>query len=276
MTLLIWEDDEFRSLPLVGDHSVLVIDSWRHCYGKSFGLGQHAARFNASISTLGAALTEQQQRDMWQWIDNHLSNSDNRRLELFPRISLIELPGGSMRIGFEVRPAPTVRTATTLAYASGEDRRVAPLLKGPDLALFAELKAGLEDDVDDLIISDADGACLEATTGALALWKDDVLVLSDRIDKQLPSVTLYQVFHRAREIGIQIKFAPIFPADFNAGAVWFLNALHGISPVTQIHVEGTVINPPRHPRESEWINWWWAQFGAASDDYAHPDLSAFL
>lgn len=149
------------------------------------------------------------------------------------------------------------------------------MLKGPDLALFVELKAGVETEVDDLIISDTDGACLETTTGALALWKDDVLVLSDRLDKQLPSVTLYQVFQRARETGQKIEFASIFPDDLNAGPVWFLNALHGISPVTQIHVKDTVISPPRHPHESEWISWWWAQFGAYSDDGEHPDLSAF-
>src|SRR5699024_12378539 len=37
-----------------------------------------------------------------------------------------------------------------------------------------------------------------------------------------------------------------------AGPVWFLNALHGISPVTQIHVGDEVLAPPRHPRENEW------------------------
>lgn len=274
MTLLIWEDDEFRSLPLVGDHSVLVIDSWRHCYGKSFGLGQHAARFNTSVAAVGAAFSEQQGRAIWQWINAHLSNPDNRSRELFPRISLLDFHDGTTCIGFEVRPAPEVRETTTLAYRAGNDRRVAPLLKGPDLALFAELKAGVETAVDDLIISDTDGACLETTTGALALWKDDVLVLSDRLDKQLPSVTLYQVFQRARETGQKIEFASIFPDDLNAGPVWFLNALHGISPVTQIHVTDTVISPPRHPHESEWISWWWAQFDVHSDDSEHPDLSA--
>lgn len=274
MAPLIWKDGAFRSLPVPGDYRLLVIDSWRHRCGNSFGLGQHAARFNASVAEVGAALSEQQGHEIWQWINAHLSNSDNRSRELFPRISLLELGDGTMHIGFEVRPAPAVRETTTLAYHAGNDRRVVPLHKGPDLALFVELKAGVETEVDDVIISDSDGACLETTTGALALWKDDVLVLSDRLDKQLPSVTLYQVFQRARETGQKIEFAPIFPADLNAGPVWFLNALHGISPVTQIHVEDAVIDPPRHPRESQWISWWWAQFDVHSDDGEHPDLSA--
>lgn len=274
MAPLIWKDGTFRSLPVPGDYRLLVIDSWRHRCGKSFGLEQHAARFNVSVAAVGAALSEQQGHEIWQWIKAHLSNPDNRSRELFPRISLLELGDGTTCIGFEVRPAPAVRETTTLAYYAGEDRRVAPLLKGPDLALFAKLKAGVETAVDDVIISDTDGACLETTTGALVLWKDDVLVLSNRLDKQLPSVTLYQLFQRAREIGQKIEFAPIFPADLNAGPVWFLNALHGISPVTQIHIEFEIINPPRHPRESDWISWWWAQFGAHSDDHAHPGLSA--
>lgn len=275
MAPLIWKDGAFRSLPVPGDYRLLVIDSWRHRHGKSFGLGQHAARFNTSVAAVGAAFSEQQGRAIWQWINAHLSNPDNRSRELFPRISLLDFHDGTTCVGFEVRPAPEVRETTTLAYRAGNDRRVAPLLKGPDLALFAELKAGVETAVDDLIISDTDGACLETTTGALTLWKDDVLVLSDRLDKQLPSVTLYQVFQRVRETGQKIEFASIFPDDLNAGPVWFLNALHGISPVTQIHVKDTVISPPRHPHESEWISWWWAQFGAYSDDGEHPDLSAF-
>lgn len=274
MAPLIWKDGAFRYLPVPGDYRLLVIDSWRHHRGKSFGLGQHAARFNAAVAEVGAALSEPQGREIWQWIHAYLSNPNNRSRELFPRISLLELHDGTRQIGFEVRPAPAVRETTALAYYAGDDRRVAPLLKGPDLALFAELKAGVETAVDDVIISDTDGACLETTTGALALWKDDVLVLSNRLDKQLPSVTLYQVSHRARETGQKIEFAPIFPDDLNAGPVWFLNALHGISPVAQIHVEDAVIDPPRHPRESEWISWWWAQFGAHSDDGEHPDLSA--
>ena len=275
MAPLIWKDGAFRSLPVPEDYRLLVIDSWRHRHGKSFGLGQHAARFNTSVAAVGAAFSEQQGSAIWQWINAHLSNPDNRSRELFPRISLLDFHDGTTCIGFEVRPAPEVRETTTLAYRAGNDRRVAPLLKGPNLALFAELKAGVETAVDDLIISDTDGACLETTTGALALWKDNVLVLSDRLDKQLPSVTLYQVFQRVREIGKRIEFAPIFPDDLNAGPVWFLNALHGISPVTQIHMEDTAIDPPRHPHESEWISWWWAQFGAYSDDGEHPDLSAF-
>ena len=48
MTLLIWHDGDFRELPLAENYRMLIIDSWRHSFGKSFGLGQHAARFNAA------------------------------------------------------------------------------------------------------------------------------------------------------------------------------------------------------------------------------------
>ena len=268
MTLLIWHDGDFRELPPAEDCRLLIIDSWRHRSGKSFGLGQHAARFNAACGSMGSVLP----REIWQRIEALLARPENCQRELFPRISLLEFPDGTRRIGFEIRPAPAVRETTTLVYGAGEDHRQAPVLKGPDLALFAKMKAGVE--ADDVIISDTDGACLETTTGALVLWKDDVLVLSDRPDKQLPSVTLYQIFMRARDLGKRIEFAPIYPDDLAAGPVWFLNALHGISPVTQIQVGDTVIEPPRHSEEAEWISWWWAQFGAHTDNCEHPDLSA--
>ncbi|MGO3456944.1 MAG: aminotransferase class IV, partial [Corynebacterium casei] len=89
MAPLIWKDGAFRSLRVPGDYRLLVIDSWRHRHGKSFGLGQHAARFNTSVAAVGAAFSEQQGRAIWQWINAHLSNPDNRSLELFPRISLL-------------------------------------------------------------------------------------------------------------------------------------------------------------------------------------------
>ena len=270
MTLLIWQDGDFRELPLAENYRMLIIDSWRHSFGKSFGLGQHAARFNAACGSMGSVLP----REIWQRIEALLARPENCQRELFPRISLLEFPDGTRRIGFEIRPAPAVRETTTLVYGAGEDHRQAPVLKGPDLALFAKMKAGVE--ADDVIISDTDGACLETTTGALVLWKDDVLVLSDRPDKQLPSVTLYQIFMRARDLGKRIGFAPIYPDDLAAGPVWFLNALHGISPVTQIQVGDTVIEPPRHSEEAEWISWWWAQFGAHADNCEHPDLTAFI
>ena len=274
MAPLIWKNGEFLQLPASVDFRLLVIDSWRQRCGKTFGLGQHAARFSAAVAKMGSGLSEQQWRNIWLGISGILSSPENLRRELFPRISLLECEDGTRHIGFEIRQAPAVRTTTTLAYYAGEDRRVAPVLKGPDLALFAELKAGVASNVDDLIISDTDGACLETTTGALALWKDDVLVLSDRLNKQLPSVTLYQIFMRARERGKRIEFAPIFPDDLAAGPVWFLNALHGISPVTQIHMQERIISPPRHADEAEWTTWWWAQFGAHAGNREHPDLSA--
>lgn len=270
MTLLIWHDGDFRELPLSENYRMLIIDSWRHSFGKSFGFGQHAARFNAACGSMGSVLP----REIWQRIEALLARPENCQRELFPRISLLEFPDGTRRIGFEIRPAPAVRETTTLVYGAGEDHRQAPVLKGPDLALFAKMKAGVE--ADDVIISDTDGACLETTTGALVLWKDDVLVLSDRLDKQLPSVTLYQIFKRGRELGQKVEFAPIFPDDLAARPVWFLNALHGISPVTQIQVGDTVIEPPRHSEESEWISWWWAQFRAHTHNCEHPDLTAFI
>src|SRR5699024_11344292 len=72
-----------------------------------------------------------------------------------PAFSLLEFPDGTRRFGYEIRPAPAVRETTTLVYGAGEDHRQAPVLKGPDLAVFAKMKAGVE--ADDVIISDKIG-----------------------------------------------------------------------------------------------------------------------
>ena len=56
MTLLIWHDGDFRELPLAENYRMLIIDSWRHSFGKSFGLGQNAARINAACGSMGSVL----------------------------------------------------------------------------------------------------------------------------------------------------------------------------------------------------------------------------
>src|SRR5699024_12397555 len=94
MNPLIWNDGDFRQLPLTGDYRVLVIDSWRHQYGNSFGLGHHAVRFKAAVASVGSAFTEQQRREMWQLSITLLSSPEYLVLMSITHISLPTLPVG--------------------------------------------------------------------------------------------------------------------------------------------------------------------------------------
>ena len=99
---------------------------------------------------------------------------------------------------------------------------------------------------------------LETTTGALVMWDGDSLCLPDGV--WLPSVTLHQVVARAEKLDMRVERRQLKPELAAKHPLWFLNSLHGISPVSELHVGGDVITPPVHPSFNEWRDWWWGGF----------------
>ena len=84
------------------------------------------------------------------------------------------------------------------------------------------------------------------------------LCVSDGV--RLPSVTLHQVVARAETLGLPVVRRRLTPELAAAHPLWFLNSLHGISPVSELYVGDTVITPPAHPCFDEWHDWWWGGF----------------
>lgn len=219
-------------------------DSWRHSHGRANGLDLHLARFEAASGPLPTG-----------FVDAMLPLIAAG--ELFPRIAL---SGGLLLL--DVRPAPPPRPTTRLTYVRAADPRTRPEVKGPDFgALRAYRTRHQLEGTDDTVIVDAAGAMLETTTGALAAWDGETLTVPDGV--RLPSVTLHQAARRAREAGARVqrrRFTPEFAA---AHPLWFLNSLHGISPVTELRspeAPGVALHPPAHPGAAEWQSWWWGGF----------------
>lgn len=205
-------------------------DSWRHVYGRAHGLELHRLRFAAGAGPLPDGLWE-----------SALALLDTTA-DLFPRISVLN---GAFR--FDIRPAPPVRATTTLTLTDAPDPRTTPLIKGPDLERLAEHKrmyatAG----TDDVIV----GHFAETTTGALVGWTGDRLVVPEAT--HLPSTTLALVVARARTLGIHVDHRTLNPNE----PMWFLNALHGVSPVRRIVAPNREFTPPHHPGEDDWQHWW--------------------
>lgn len=174
--------------------------------------------------------------------------------DLFPRISLA---AGQLRL--DIRPAPPARPVTRLTYAQAPDPRSQPLVKGPDFPALARYRTDYQvDGTDDTAIVDSSGAMVETTTGALVAWDGETLVLPT--GTALPSITLHQVTRRAAALGIRTETRPLTPELAAECPVWFLNSLHGISPVTELHTPTGIIYPPRSPHTSAWQKWWWDSF----------------
>ena len=154
-----------------------------------------------------------------------------------------------------IRDSPT----TSLTFAQAPDPRTQPEVKGPDFAAFRAHRSRYQlAGTDDTVIADKHGAMLETTTGALVMWDGDTLCVPDGV--WLPSVTLHQVVARAAQLGVRVERRRLHPDAAAEHPLWFLNSLHGISQVSELHAGAEVITPPVHPFFDEWRDWWWGGF----------------
>ncbi|MDY5785496.1 aminotransferase class IV [Corynebacterium sp.] len=220
---------------------VTCADSWRHRNGTLSGFDAHRGRFEHTAGPLPDAL--------WATALDLLDQPG----DFFPRIVL-----AAGRIYLEIRPAPAPRTTTalTLPQQGWPEPRTAPLVKGPDLQRLARHRAAYcAPGTDDVALDNL----AETTTGALVGWCGDTLVVPTAT--ALPSITRSQVVRRAIETGVAIEHGQLSPTH----PLWFLNALHGISPVDQVWVNGAEMTVPHHPETEGWVDWWWGTF-------ARPDL----
>ena len=225
----------------VPDGPLDAADSWRHSNGRTNGLDLHLERFSRTAGPLPAGVVEK--------LMPLLSEG-----ELFPRIALSQ---GLLLL--DVRPAPPPRPTTALTFAQAPDPRTRPEVKGPDFDAFRAYRSRYQvASTDDTVIADKHGAMLETTTGALAMWDGDTLCIPEGV--WLPSVTLHQVVARAERLGLRVERRRITPELASERPLWFLNSLHGISPVRELHVGDAVITPPAHPAFDEWRDWWWGGF----------------
>ena len=156
-------------------------------------------------------------------------------------------------------PRTPARRTTRLTYVQAPDPRTQPLVKGPDFPALADFRAEYQaDGTDDTAIVDASGAMVETTTGALVAWDGETLIFPTGL--ALPSITLRQVARRASDLGIHTETRPITPELAAECPLWFLNSLHGISPVSELHAPTGVIHPPHSPHTTGWQHWWWGCF----------------
>lgn len=240
MSSYIWRDGAF--IPCTPPTaSCTVADSWRHSQGRTHGLQLHLKRFESVAGALPAGFVPA----MLELLSGG---------ELFPRIVLI---AGNLYL--DIRPAPAPRAHTRLTYAKAPDPRAQPLVKGPDLPALATYRSQYQESgTDDTAIVDAHGTIAETTTGALIAWNGDTLLLPTGV--RLPSVTLRQVLDRCKDLEISTAQRPLTPALAADCPLWFINSLHGISPVSSIHTPHGTITPPPHPEATSWQNWWWQGF----------------
>lgn len=258
-----WTPHGFVPTQPVIEPTVLVADSWRVSDGLTWGLEDHLARFMLGIAaqhTIVGSLPSLDVTALQVAIETHVTNIAQRhpQMDFFPRLS-VEVHEGQFRVVLLVRPAPAVRSTTTLLMPNFTDPRTRPTVKGPDINLMRGLVA--EASTDDVVLHDGTNV-IETTTGALLVWRTPQDLVLCQSAQQLASISAHRIAHHAQSHDLSVTSRPVTIQEMASGEypVWFANTLHGISSVTTISGGTGETLIPSHPQTAAWQSAWWRRF----------------
>lgn len=206
-----WNGAELVVCPEPGT-SPDVVDSWLEHEGYVGSWYLHVERFAASLPEL----------DVQGFLDvvrGYIPHEGN----WFPRV---EAHGTELYL--RVRPAPPLRTRTTLWIPPTPDPRLVPRTKGPDLPVLGRLREQAQSHgADDAVLWSANGLIVEGANCALVWWERGGLMIPEHPD-QLPSVTVAATGKMLGTLGRR----PITLSELQGFPVWAGSALHGWTEVS--------------------------------------------
>jgi branched-subunit amino acid aminotransferase/4-amino-4-deoxychorismate lyase len=220
-----------------GEHGVDVADSWLVDNGRCRGLNLHRQRFTDSCCQrhpVSRATVEAFFDDVVAVLP-----ADGR---WFPRV---EYWAGQFRLW--LRPAPSPATSVAIWIPDTVDPRLAPAVKGPDLAVLEDLRSRARSaGADEALLLSADGWVREGALSGLMWWRDDVLCAPPSNSGLLPSVTRRLILQLAARRGQRVRFDHVRPDDLDGLEAWSISALHGIRSVTAWYGWPLQPGPERH------------------------------
>ena len=206
------------------DDQLMAADSWLVEDGRTLGLELHRQRFErAVVGRVGIA----DAAGFWHAAIGSIPAHGT----WFPRV---ELTGGhSPRLGILLRAAPQRRRTAMLATAAGPDRRTRPLVKGPDLAAMARLRAEVAvRGADEAVILSPEGFVVEGAYSAILWWRGETLCFPVNEFARIPSVTAATLLTLATALGVETADEAATPDDLDGLEIWVLSSLHGIRIAT--------------------------------------------
>ena len=207
------------------EYAIEVADSWLVSEGAAFALGLHKARFAHGAALRG--FTDLNVEAFWEAVIATIP----REGDWFPRVELQSRDGAPSFL-FRQRAAPELTRSLTVATHTGGDPRVAPTVKGPDLAAMIQLRSLAQERGADEAILAPRGYVVEGGTTSIAWWRGDILCSPPEEFDRVDSVTARTLFGIAAALGVETYREAVTPAELEGAEVWALNALHGIRIVT--------------------------------------------
>lgn len=246
------QDASERDEVIAGDDttSVSVVESWRVESGRVIAHAAHRVRFERSVGELfGDAATQQpliwagssagtnpvdaDWRRIWADVSESVPLAD----AWFPRLSA-RLDEHRVLVELTLRPAPDVRPLTKLVTRLDERRW--PTIKGPDFPHLAALRqSAAEEGAADALLVDERGAINEAAHGTVVGWRGETLVVPAE-SRRVPGTTLGVLEKLLATAGVPRVEGELLADPLAASAhrgwdeLWYLNTLHGISPVSML------------------------------------------
>lgn len=150
----------------------------------------------------------------------------------FPRLELVDLD--CWRLAVRVRPAPPRRATAKVWLGAVVPSRVAPKVKGPDVATMSGLRdAARAVGADEALVCGPTGDLLETSQSNVLWWRGDVLCTVPDDACVLPGITRELVLELAAADGYEIRRERVRPAALDGLEVWLVNALHGVRSVSE-------------------------------------------
>ncbi|PPG42170.1 aminotransferase class IV [Pseudoclavibacter sp. RFBA6] len=239
---------------------VSVIESWRVDSGRVIAHAAHRERFERCVGELfgdaatahpllwsgspaGTNTVDADWRRIWADVLESVPLADS----WFPRLSAhlaAESEAGRDRdrdrvlVELALRPAPEARPLTKLVTRLDERRW--PTLKGPDFPYLSELRASAaEHGAADALLIDDRGVITEAAHGTVVGWRGETLVIP-AARRRVQGTTLGVLDKLLAMAGVprvegELRADPLAAsADRGWDELWYLNTLHGISPVSML------------------------------------------
>ncbi|PPF44577.1 hypothetical protein C5B85_09805 [Pseudoclavibacter sp. AY1F1] len=230
--------------------AVSVVESWRVDSGRVIAHAAHRERFERSVGELfgdsatvrpvlwtGSPAGANPVEAEWSRIWADVSESVPLAESWFPRLTA-RLDGGRVIVELNLRPAPEARPLTKLATRLDERRW--PTIKGPDFPYLSELRVSVADEgAADALLVDEHGMINEAAHGTVVGWLGETLVVP-KAHRRVPGTTLGVLEKLFAMAGVPRVEGDLLADPLAASAgrgwdeLWYLNTLHGISPVAML------------------------------------------
>lgn len=205
-----------------------VADSWLVEENSVRNLQLHFERFNRAVLQKSGAPTEQVVAAFFEAVVELIPKTGR----WFPRIEYHAEQINPLFV--KLRQAPEKLSDAALWTLPEPDPRRNPHVKGPDLSLGMQLRRKAQvHGADEAALVDSNGFLIEGALSSIVWWFGDVLVAPNDETDWLDSITRFEVFEIAKQLGLETRTANVRPIDLEGAEVWLLSSLQGIRRVSR-------------------------------------------